>query len=78
MAGALDFLDTLTTTIGQVAGQAIKSAGDVATATIAAKAQDLTPTERTSALQMPAPASVLPWVIGGAALLVGGYFLLRK
>jgi hypothetical protein len=79
MAGALDFLDTLTQTIGQVAGQAIKSAGDVASATIAAKAQDLSPVETTSAVQNQAMSTnYLPWIIGGGVLLVGAFFLLRK
>jgi hypothetical protein len=79
MAGVLDFLDTLTQTVGQVAGQAVKSAGDVASATIAAKAQDrINPQETTSPLQNVQAANVLPWVVGGGLLLVGAYFLLRK
>lgn len=78
MAGVMDFLDTLTTQVGQVAGQAVKSAGDVASATIAARAQDQTRTENTSALQSGGNTNVLPWVIGGTVLLIGAYLLLRK
>lgn len=79
MAGVLDFLDTLTQTVGQVAGKAVEAAGSVATATIAAKAQDkINQQETTSALQNVQASSVLPWVIGGGLLLVGAYFLLRK
>jgi hypothetical protein len=80
MAGALDWLDSLTSGVGAIAGKAVDAAGQVAVikATAAAKQLDQTPVRNTSPLQIAGGGSILPYVIGGVVLLVVGFLLLRK
>lgn len=81
MAGAFDWLDTLASGISNVAGKAVDAAATVATAkaTAGASQPDLTPASATSPLQVAVPGgSLIPWAIGGVALLVGVYFLARR
>lgn len=85
MAGALDWLDTLTQTVGDVAGRAVDAAGKVATARIDLEAKratiaDQTPVGGTSPLQTARPGmSISPlWVGVGLVGVVGLVILLRR
>ena len=85
MAGAFDFLDTLTSQLGDVAGRAVDAAGAVATAKIDAEQRratipDQTPVGATSPLQTARPGfAVNPlWVVAGVVGIVGLVILLRK
>lgn len=90
MSGALDFLDSLVTKVGTVAGKVVDTAGTLQTkiatnkaAVAGASGLDQTPVAATSALQTPGAAGP-DWqkvaLIGGGALLLLGvaYFVLRK
>lgn len=85
MAGAFDWLDTLTTQVGNVAGKAIDAAGDVATAKIESEqrravAGDMSPVPATSPLQTARPGIVVSpaWVVVGLAAAVGLFLVMRK
>lgn len=81
MAGAFDWLDTLANQVGVVAGKAVDVVNNVATvkATAAAESQDQTGTAATSPLQTAIPGgSIIPWAIGGTALLVAVFLLARR
>lgn len=85
MAGAWDWLDTATSSLGEVAGNAINAAGAVATAKVNAEAAravraDTTPVPATSPLQTAMPGVNVTYVAVGVGVvaLVGLVFLLRK
>lgn len=84
MAGAFDFLDTLTSNLGDVAGRAVDAVGAVASAKIAAEQAratqpDITPVAATSPLQTAtATLGFNPlWLIGGV-VTVGALVLLMR
>jgi|GEM_PF-3460543 len=84
MSGAFDWLDNLTTQVGNVAGKAVDAVGAVGAANAAANAaklqNDQTAVKPAASLQatVSGNGSVLLWVGIGALVLVGGYLLLRK
>ncbi len=85
MAGAWDWLDTATSQLGEVAGNAVNAAGAYATAKVNAEAAravraDTTPVPATSPLQTAMPTVVVPYVVAGVGVvaLIGLVFLLRK
>lgn len=79
MAGAMDWLDNLTSTIGDVAGRAVDAAGNVATARIDAEARravtpDQTPVPATSPIQTARPgitidSETITMLVGFAAVI---------
>ncbi len=74
MAGAFDWLDTLTSQIGDVAGRAVDAAGAVASAKIEAEQRravvgDVSPVPATSPLQTAQPGIVIPTEL----ILLGGF-----
>jgi hypothetical protein len=85
MAGAFDWLDTLTTQAGTVFGKAVDAAGAVATAKIDAEQRravigDTSPVPATSPLQTARPGIVVnpAWVAVGLVAVIGLVFILRK
>lgn len=85
MAGAFDWLDTLSSSLGDIGGAAVNAAGSVATAKINAEATratraDTTPVPATSALQTARTTfPVNPvWVGVGLVAVVGLVILLRR
>lgn len=85
MAGAFDWLDTLSSSIGEIGGKAVDAAGNVASAKIAAEAAkatraDTTPVPATSPLQTATTTfPVNPvWIGVGLVAVVGLVLLLRK
>lgn len=83
--GAFDWLDTLTSQIGDVAGRAIDAAGTVATAKIDAAAKsavtpDTTPVGGTSPIQTARPGIVIApdMLLLGAIVAVGVILYLRR
>jgi len=77
MAGAFDWLDTLTSQIGDVAGRAVDAAGAVASAKIEAEQRratvgDTSPVPATSPLQTAQPGIVIPTEL----ILLGGFVAL--
>lgn len=84
MAGAFDWLDTLTSQIGDVAGRAVDAAGAVATAKIEAEQRratiaDTSPVPSTSPIQTARPGMVLNpvWIGVGLVAAVGLVLFLR-
>lgn len=84
MAGAFDWLDTLTLQAGQVLGKAVDAAGTVATAKIdaaarAAVAGDQSPVPATSPIQTATPGIVInPTMLAlGVAAVVGLVLVVR-
>lgn len=88
MAGAFDWLDTLTQQTGDVLGRAVEAAGAVATAKIEAEQRratigDTTPAAATSPIQTARPGFVvepqMALMLGiGVAVVIGAFVLLRK
>lgn len=85
MAGAFDWLDTLSSQIGDVAGRAVDAAGAVASAKIDAEQRravigDQSPVPATSPIQTARPGIVVNpvWVGVGLAAAVGLWLLMRK
>lgn len=85
MAGAWDWLDTATSSLGEVAGNAVNAAGAYATAKVNAEAAravraDTTPVPATSPLQTAMPGVTVTHmaIAGGVVALIGIVFLLRK
>lgn len=80
MAGAFDWLDTLASQVGVVAGKAVDVAGNVAVAKATAGATaDATPVGGTSPIQN-ALSGANPYLIGGLvlAVVVGAFVLSRR
>ena len=80
MSGVFDWLDTLTQTAGQVAGQAVNAAASVANnSTAAAAAIDQTRVPYTSPVQTAIPGgSYAPWIIGGVVVILAVWLIARK
>jgi hypothetical protein len=80
MAGVFDWLDTLTSTAGDLAGKAVTAAASVAnTSTTAAAQTDQTYIASTSPIQTAIPGgSYLPWMLGGLVLVGLVWFVSRK
>lgn len=84
MSGAFDWLDNLTTQVGNVAGKAVDIVGQVGAANAALKSaqlqNDQTAARPAASLQATVSGSgnMMLWVGVGAAVLVGAYLLLRK
>lgn len=85
MAGAFDWLDTLSSSIGDIGGRAVDAVGAAATAKINAEAAravraDTTPVPATSPLQTATTTfPVNPvWIGVGVVAVVGLVFILRK
>jgi len=80
MAGVFDWLDTLTSAAGDVAGQAVNAAASVANnSTAAAAALDQTKVAYTSPVQTAVPGgSYAPWIIGGVVVILAAWLLSRK
>ena len=80
MSGVFDWLDTLTTQAGTLAGKAVDAYTTIEQnkSTLAAKQLDLTPVNNTSPLQLASGGSALPWVIGGVLVVGVLIFALRR
>jgi len=80
MSGVFDWLDTLTTTAGQVAGQAVNAAASVANnSTAAAAAIDQTKVAYTSPVQTAIPGgSYAPWIIGGVVVILAVWLISKR
>lgn len=85
MAGAFDWLDTLSSQIGDVAGRAVDAAGAVATAKIEAEQRratigDTSPVPATSPIQTAMPGIVINpvWLGVGVVAAVGLFLVMRR
>lgn len=84
MAGTFDFLDNLGATIGQLGGQAVQAAGQVASERIRleqirALTPDQSPVPASSAIQTAQPGLTINpmWIIAGAVALVALIVLVK-